>query len=403
MFIFILKSFLFVHLNSVELDKFGVEDIVDLLNKNFLGNLLFKDERENVTPPNSSKSTASSNSVNGLVDNSLHVDDLYGALQFTLFNQIPLKSTLNSTQLLILQRFLRSVHRYFPFDEREPALFIERLLNLTLRHTHSLPIELYLKELRDLNYDFSSRFNDWKTCKGSSPNYRGYPCSLWSLFHTLTVREYVHAQREQKWVNLHEVLFTMRDYIASFFSCSHCATHFASMAKDLEQQLQQPNSSVLWMWNAHNIVNRRLSKDLTEDPQHPKQQFPSEAACSSCWIKTEVSTGTTDATSSSSNRTIASTKRFNETRVLEFLISRYDLHLPPYHPPSSSSFSALQSDSANGNVPRRMLFDYTDISICFTLYFLTTILLFTIFFVLRMRNRRKHSKYSKKPLPFGDF
>ncbi len=27
----------------------------------------------------------------------------------------------------------------------------------------------------------------WTGCEGSSPKYRGYPCSMWTLFHTLTV------------------------------------------------------------------------------------------------------------------------------------------------------------------------------------------------------------------------
>lgn len=26
-------------------------------------------------------------------------------------------------------------------------------------------------------------------CEGSSPRYRGYPCALWLLFHTLTVSQ----------------------------------------------------------------------------------------------------------------------------------------------------------------------------------------------------------------------
>lgn len=30
---------------------------------------------------------------------------------------------------------------------------------------------------------------EYKFCAGSSPQYRGYPCSLWVLFHTLTVAQ----------------------------------------------------------------------------------------------------------------------------------------------------------------------------------------------------------------------
>lgn len=30
----------------------------------------------------------------------------------------------------------------------------------------------------------------WVGCQGSHPRYRGYPCSMWTLFHTLTVAAY---------------------------------------------------------------------------------------------------------------------------------------------------------------------------------------------------------------------
>ena len=403
--------------------------MIELINSQYFDGKLFeKEEAEEAkrkqlsSEKDSNKLINNSDNARLLNSSTLQVSDLYGALQFTLFNQIPLKKSLNATQLLTLQRFLRAVHSYFPFDEREPAEFIERLLNETLKYQVSLSADKYLEILRNSKYDFSSRFSNWASCRGSLSNYRGYTCSLWSLFHTLTVREYLHANQEQKWVNLHEVLFTMRDYITTFFSCSHCAAHFATMASDLEQQLQQPNSSVLWLWNAHNKVNRRLAGDITEDPEHPKIPFPSKTVCPKCWLvqtstestvnaKEQVNATTVEATLSLSNTNITSQAdnptQFNETEVFQFLIKHYDLKLPPYHPPSAhgGEFSALQSYETvpQGTSFTRVLFNYTDISICFTLYFLTTILLFTIFFVLRMRNRRKHSKYSKKSHSFIDF
>ena len=30
---------------------------------------------------------------------------------------------------------------------------------------------------------------EWKHCLGTEVKYRGYPCSLWSLFHVLTVSQ----------------------------------------------------------------------------------------------------------------------------------------------------------------------------------------------------------------------
>lgn len=30
----------------------------------------------------------------------------------------------------------------------------------------------------------------YQHCAGSSPQYRGYPCAAWTIFHTLTVSQY---------------------------------------------------------------------------------------------------------------------------------------------------------------------------------------------------------------------
>ena len=35
-----------------------------------------------------------------------------------------------------------------------------------------------------------TRDQQYRHCAGSAPQYRGYPCALWLLFHTLTVSQY---------------------------------------------------------------------------------------------------------------------------------------------------------------------------------------------------------------------
>lgn len=42
------------------------------------------------------------------------------------------------------------------------------------------------------------------------------------------------------------------------------------------------DNAILWLWSAHNDVNKRLSGDTTEDPAHPKIQFPSATECPQC-------------------------------------------------------------------------------------------------------------------------
>ena len=47
------------------------------------------------------------------------------------------------------------------------------------------------------------------------------------------------------------------------------------------------NEAMIWLWRAHNIVNKRLAGDATEDPDHPKVQFPTQSQCRACFSGAE--------------------------------------------------------------------------------------------------------------------
>ena len=80
-----------------------------------------------------------------------------------------------------------------------------------------------------------------------------------------------------------EVLVAMRDYVRYFLGCQECASHFVNMANNVEYDVINGSDGVLWLWRSHNLVNQRLQGDHTEDPLHPKIQWPSIEACPSCW------------------------------------------------------------------------------------------------------------------------
>uniref|UniRef100_A0A8C4N6M5 Sulfhydryl oxidase n=1 Tax=Eptatretus burgeri TaxID=7764 RepID=A0A8C4N6M5_EPTBU len=119
-------------------------------------------------------------------------------------------------------------------------------------------------------------------CQGSKPNLRGYPCSLWILFHTLTVHA---ASRHDALVALGEdVLVAMRAYVSEFFGCHECAVHFKQMAKSLFA-VRSWDAAVLWLWRSHNKVNLRIAGSVSEDPQFPKIQWPPPEICQACHIQ----------------------------------------------------------------------------------------------------------------------
>jgi len=75
---------------------------------------------------------------------------------------------------------------------------------------------------------------------------------------------------------------SMIGYVAEFFSCRDCARHFSSHVSSLGFLPTTQDQSILWLWTLHNMANRKLAGDPTEDPAHPKLQWPARANCPQC-------------------------------------------------------------------------------------------------------------------------
>uniref|UniRef100_A0A8C5UHL2 Sulfhydryl oxidase n=1 Tax=Malurus cyaneus samueli TaxID=2593467 RepID=A0A8C5UHL2_9PASS len=161
---------------------------------------------------------------------------------------------------------------------------------------------------------FLTKKVQWVGCQGSRPELRGYSCSLWKLFHTLTVQAALrpkalqntgdcsgHSEPARKAI----VLQVMRRYIQHFFGCKACAQHFEEMAKESMDSVKSLDKAVLWLWEKHNVVNNRLAGDLTEDPKFPKVQWPTPDICPAC------------------HEEIKGLHSWNEDQVLQFLKSHY--------------------------------------------------------------------------------
>eukprot|EP00928_Gymnodinium_smaydae_P032113 TRINITY_DN23342_c0_g1_i1.p1 TRINITY_DN23342_c0_g1~~TRINITY_DN23342_c0_g1_i1.p1 ORF type:complete len:471 (+),score=52.82 TRINITY_DN23342_c0_g1_i1:91-1503(+) len=147
--------------------------------------------------------------------------------------------------------------------------------------------------LRNSNYvvEYPREFLEWLKptprssghkflgCRGSLPIFRGETCALWQLFHALLVNS-----NSTPHATPHTGLSAIVGWVDNFFSCEACRKHFMAMAtRDAWKSVDSDDSAVLWLWKAHNAVNRRLAGDATEDPKWPKRQFPSRTACANCW------------------------------------------------------------------------------------------------------------------------
>ena len=342
-------------------------------------------------PVSKTKGEEESNTV---VNSPIYMTDLYNALRYSIYNQITMRSNLNSTQLTAFQGFLRVVNEYFPFPEEDSKAsgFIQLLTKWSQTKDHLLSIDDLTAEMAQFEDDFGlPDMKPYRGCAGSSSRFRGYPCSLWILFHALTVNEYLKEQSTQ--LSPHSVLPAMREFILNFFGCTDCAAHFRKESEGLEEALVHSNSSVLWLWKTHNRVNARLAGDQTEDPFHRKVQFPPKTMCLQCHSHKSY---------------------FNEKEVFQFLVNRFQSENIVKDQPKSSKGITLNYRSHPRHVydhdhehswsydeplsPTRhitALLSRTDITLFVFLYVFSVTLLVSLFLYFKFKGGR-----GKKKVPY---
>lgn len=163
------------------------------------------------------------------------------------------------------KRFLAELHQYVIETNR----FTGKELDGTI------------KSLADKHKPIFSSQKGYIGCRGSMHGRRGYTCGLWTLFHFLTVQ--AASPDHNLTADPLEVLRSVHGFVKHFFGCSHCSQHFQEMAQlNNIWNVKSNAEAVLWLWSAHNQVNKRLAGDDTEDPAFPKIQFPSAKLCTSC-------------------------------------------------------------------------------------------------------------------------
>ncbi|UJR25107.1 hypothetical protein I4U23_006466 [Adineta vaga] len=276
------------------IDNFDDRDLEEIIHsKNALKNAeTVKKSEEKQTDGIRESNTANSK---------LNMVDLETALSYMLRREIPRMKIIQNESLDALLHWLTVLTKHFP--GRQPVMaYLKDLLSKLNQHSSGLTGKQF-RELADINTPTSYLPNNqirYIYCTGSAPQYRGYPCALWLLFHTLTVSQ---VQTESQNQRIIEIPSAIKGFIKHFFGCRHCSDNFMKETDDLHQlDSKNKHAAVIYLWKIHNHVNERLHGDETEDPQNPKVQFPSEELCSKCH---------TDKTN------------FDMTSTLDFLLKQY--------------------------------------------------------------------------------
>jgi len=291
-----------------------------------------------------------------------------------------------------LKNYLELLQSYFP-GRRKVRNVIKSALAALLKYDGSIRGEEFAKLWDDAIDSEHPQWRDevaeWKGCQGSKANLRGYPCSLWSLWHTLTVTfAHKNLNRPTASANARSVMLTMKDYIQYFFGCSHCSNHFVDMAEDEQNPIdaiETSDQSIMWLWQAHNKVNRRVAGDLTEDPMAPKIQFPGAELCPACHVD----------------------RKWNEEAVLRYMKKFYSLpsmNLEGVSAGDQTEFidwmnelphlsNGIKSGGASIHTIQWNSLSLTkiDISLCASIYLISSAILLCILgkFLLKRRYRRK--------------
>uniref|UniRef100_A0A2A4JRH9 Sulfhydryl oxidase n=1 Tax=Heliothis virescens TaxID=7102 RepID=A0A2A4JRH9_HELVI len=209
----------------------------------------------------------------------VYYSDLEKTIKTSLHTEITRMKTLTGEPLQALLNYLQTIITSFPFRGNLKEYMTELHATLSTKDTWA-GSEVFdlVKRLETVHAPVYTTNLEYVRCKGSQPKFRGYTCGLWTLFHTLTVNAAQKPGTESP-----KVLRAMHGYIKNFFGCTECAGHFQAMAsRNRIFDVKENDKAVLWLWIAHNEVNLRLAGDVTEDPEHPKIQFPSANRCPEC-------------------------------------------------------------------------------------------------------------------------
>lgn len=223
--------------------------------------------------------------------------DLLKGIAYMITHEIKIKGDLSPNEFGTVRNLLTILNKYLPLEKWDTS-FNKFIIDLRTRLDSGRYVYesngISAQQMRDI-LEFSGgdtirlRYGreNWVSCLASDKQHKGYTCSLWLLFHCMTVGEYYKAAPVQ--VKPKMVLTTMRDYITKFLGCTVCASNFEKETEALESSLTSRNSSVLWLWYTHNKVNQRLNNEKQSNKLALTDVlFPSHKSCSTCY-KSDIS------------------------------------------------------------------------------------------------------------------
>lgn len=246
----------------VFLERTGKSEVYQIQpDRNYMKKIMRKffdpDNEVAIVVQKSVHTTGESHAINAEVKTAkdqVYMADLEGALLYAFGHEVSIHKLIAGQELTALKNLIDVLDRYFPgrFGMKETIHTLKRNLE---KHKKQIRGEEFA-ELWRIALNGRETNQEWVGCQGSRPNFRGYPCGLWTVFHTLTV-SYAVKHSDNTELEPALVLQAMKGFIKYFFGCAHCSNHFVDMAEDELnpiESVKSPRQAVLWLWAAHNKV-----------------------------------------------------------------------------------------------------------------------------------------------------
>ncbi|XP_053549917.1 sulfhydryl oxidase 1 [Bombina bombina] len=229
----------------------------------------------------------------------VYMADLESALHYSLRVEVARHPTLEGEKLKALTDYVKVLRKFFPARPMLRTLLFTVGIWLRKQAGKTVLYDDFEDVLNNKNQPKPLRAVmapdvNYVWCQGSKPEFRGFPCSLWTLFHLLTVQASDLSRQGLARSAPQEVLQAMRGYVQHFFGCTECAGHFEEMAAESMRSVRSLDSAITWLWERHNRVNKRLAGAKSEDPDFPKIQWPTPELCPFCRIHEEGKESTWD-------------------------------------------------------------------------------------------------------------
>eukprot|EP00510_Aplanochytrium_minuta_P004119 CAMPEP_0184005766 /NCGR_PEP_ID=MMETSP0954-20121128/254_1 /TAXON_ID=627963 /ORGANISM="Aplanochytrium sp, Strain PBS07" /LENGTH=463 /DNA_ID=CAMNT_0026284109 /DNA_START=345 /DNA_END=1737 /DNA_ORIENTATION=+ len=229
------------------------------------------------------------------------LNDITIAVRFALENDVFLgRETMEGEALKALMDWLDVLKMSFPGDNERLLVGVLQHSVLALPSMKSSSQKISSKDWDSLlaDWPFAKSNKQWKACPVRKVKIHdnvekeyirgGYSCSLWLLFHTLSVSSITGGAPPLATAR------AIHGFVNNFFNCKECRNNFIKNNPNPDSMLltssynskSKGNALLLWLWNEHNTVSMRL---LKENPTEHRSIFPSKYHCPTCRLEAEES------------------------------------------------------------------------------------------------------------------